>query len=178
MRGLHWYVAKLWLINVSSSVPLMHVADSGTYRHYNTSSVCHIWQEVCARLNEEFGRRRSVQVCYLQARARDKRADVLAADRTPNAVADAEADALAAHVDAHEAGRGASASSLFSLPAFGNAHAFGGGGSLDANYDGDGGDDGADFVAVEAEEEGLENKPSPGPDLYEVLDVDPDCDDL
>ena len=91
-----------------------------------------MWQEVCARLNEEFGRRRSVAQCYVQLRAKDKRAAALATGRA----AKAEAEAPVAQVDALESSRSASATSLFSLPVHSDAlTAFGGNGSLDTDRD-------------------------------------------
>jgi hypothetical protein len=79
--------------------------------------VWHIWEEVRSWLNKNFGQRRSVATCYRQAKARDYRADALAA--APAADAVAEPEAPVAHVDAHKSihSRSATASSMFRLPA-------------------------------------------------------------
>ena len=119
---------------------------------YSNRHVCHVWEEVRARLNEEFGRRRSVAVCYRQVRASDKRADALVAERTADPVAAAEAPV--AHVDAHEPSQSASASSIFSLPTHPDAHtAFGGDGGLDTDSDDDDGDLAEEVRLVDAFDE-------------------------
>ena len=92
---------------------------------YSNRHVCHLWEEVCDRLNQEFGRRRSVQACYLRSRTRGERADALDVDRAADAVEGpgAEAESQVAHVDAHVSGRSASAWTNFihsdALTAFG-----------------------------------------------------------
>ena len=97
-----------------------------------------MWEEVCAWLNEEFGRSRSVQMCYLKARAND----AFAYKHVATVLEDPET--AAAHVDglAPESSRSQSASqtqspnrsrsaststsSIFRLPEHPNAHiAFG-----------------------------------------------------
>lgn len=127
-----------------------------------------MWKEVRSRLNEEFGRRRSVHMCYLKAKAND----ALAFEHVAAAVAAAEA--AAAHVEENESSQSQSASqsrspsastrasSIFSPPAHPNTHkAFG----VEGDGDGDGNGD------PTVEKAPLENC-SLLPDVIEIFDMD------